>query len=124
MYAVVEQDFAEKVPDPSAHFVRALATHAFEAVEGLRAIAQLGAALSVSAARLLALQRHTLSESRQAYQDERRCVASPGRMHLSRVQPYTAEASVVLHTEHRAHAVSLSLEWVHGRWRASEIYVL
>lgn len=122
--AVTDLDFATEAPDPSARFVRALATHAFEAVEGIRSIAQLGAALSVGAARQLALQRNAMRERRQVYQDERRCVPSPGRMHLCRVLPYIAEASVVLHTEHRSHAVALRLEWVHGRWRASEIHVL
>lgn len=120
----VEYDFHQEVPDPSAHFVRALATHAFEAVEGLRSIAQLGAALSVGAARQLALQRNALRERRQAYRDQRRCVPSPGRMRLCRILPCIAEAAVVLHTEHRSHAVALRLEWIHGRWRASEIHVM
>lgn len=121
---ITEQDYAEDAPDPSAHFVRALATHAFEAVEGLRSIAQLGAALSVGAARQLALQRNALSERRQVYRDQRRCVPSPGRMRLCRVMPYVSEATVVLHTEHRSHAVAMRLEWIHGRWRASEVHVL
>lgn len=120
----VEYDSHEEVPDPSAHFVRALATHAFEAVEGLRSITQLGAALSVGAARQLALQRNALSERRHAYRDQRRCVPSPGRMRLCRIRPCIAEAAVVLHTEHRSHAVALRLEWIHGRWRANEIHVM
>lgn len=119
-----EQDHGEKAPEPSARFVRALATHAFEAVEGTRSITQLGAALSVGAARQLVLQRNALREGRQAHRDQRTCVPHPGRMRLCRVLPSVAEATVVLHTEHRSHAVALRLEWVHGRWRASEVYVL
>ncbi len=122
--ADVGHDHGERIPDPSARFVRALAAQAFEAVEGLRSISQLGAALSVGAARQLAQQRNALRERRQMYRDQRRCVPSPGRMHLCRVHEGVAEASVVLHTEHRSHAVALRLEWVHGRWRASEIHVM
>ncbi len=114
----------DRIPDPPERFVRALAAQAFEAVEGLRNIAQLGPAVSVGAARQLAEQRTALRESRQLYQDRRLCAASPGRVHLCRVLPHFAEASVVVHTEHRSHAVSLSLEWVHGRWRACELYVM
>lgn len=114
----------EKIPEPPARFVRALAAHAFEAVEGMRSIAGLGGAISVAAARQLALQRNLLRERRQVYRDRRQCVPSPGRMHLCRVQPDLAEASVVLHTEHRSYAVALRLEWVHGRWRGCEVYVM
>lgn len=114
----------DRIPDPPERFVRVLAAQAFEVVEGLRNIAQLGPAVSVGAARQLAEQRTALRESRQLHQDRRLCAASPGRAHLCRVLPHLAEASVVVHTEHRTHAVSLSLEWVHGRWRACELYVM
>lgn len=129
MYAVTPQQDsrpAERVaiPDPPARFVRALATHAFEAVAGSRNITQLGGAVTFGAARQLALQRAAMQERKHAYRDARRYVPSPGRMHLCRVMPDTAEASVVLHTEHRAFAVALKLEWVRGRWRACEIYVM
>ena len=45
-------------------------------------------------------------------------------MRLCRVLPHVAEVSVVVHTERRAHAVALRLEWVHSRWRASEVHVM
>lgn len=112
------------IPDPQERFVRALAAQAFEAVEGMRSIAQLGQTISVGAARQLAEQRTALSESRQLYKDRRRCAPSPGRMHLCRVLPHLAEASVTVHTGRRSHAVSLTLEWVHGRWRARELFVM
>ena len=112
------------IPDPAPHFVRALAAHAFEVIEGKRAIAQLGAAITFSAARQLAEQRQAVSERQSAYRDPRTCAASPGPLHLCRVLPHLAEASVAVHTGRRSHAVSLRLEWIHGRWKASEIYVL
>ena len=117
-------DPATPIPDPQARFVRLLAAHAFEAVEGTRSIAQLGGVLSVGAARQLALQRNALRERNAVYRDPRQCTASPGRMRLCRVLPGVAEASVVVHTERRAHAVALRLEWVHSRWRASEVHVM
>ena len=62
MYAIsadhtLGSDPAELIPDPDAKFVRLLAAHAFEAVEGLRSITQLGAALSVGAALRVAGRR-------------------------------------------------------------------
>lgn len=114
----------DDIPSPTEKFVRALATQAFEAVEGTRSIAQLGAAISVGAARQLAAQRDTLRERREVFRDLRRCTPSPGRAHLCRVSSHVAEATVVLHTGRRAHAVALHLEWVHGRWRAGELYVM
>lgn len=117
-------DPATRIPDPQARFVRLLAAHAFEAVEGIRSISQLGGVLSVGAARQLAQQRNALRERNAVYRDPRQCTASPGRMRLCRVLPDVAEASVVVHTERRAHAVALRLEWVHSRWRASEVHVM
>ena len=113
-----------QIPAPGPRFVRLLAAHAFEAVEGVRSITQLGGALSVGAARQLAMQRNALRERSAVYRDTRQCIASPGRMRLCRVLPHIAEASVVVHTDRRAHAVALRLEWVHSRWRASEIHVM
>lgn len=115
---------ANGIPDPSRRFVSMLAAHAFEVVEGTRSIGQLGAAVSVGAGRQLDAQRTALRERRQVYRDRRRCIPSPGSVRLFRVRPDLAEASVVLHTEHRVHAVALRLEWVHRRWRACELYVL
>ena len=119
-----DDDPSMQIPDPQPRFVRLLAAHAFEAVEGIRSITQLGAALSVGAARQLAMQRNALRERNAVYRDPRQCTASPGRMRLCRVLPHVAEASVVVHTGRRAHAVALRFEWVHSRWRASEIHVM
>lgn len=114
----------EQIPDPPERFVRVLATKSFEAVEGTRSIAQLGAAISVGAARQLAAQRAALHERRDLYRDSRNCLPSPGNVQLCRVDAHLAEATVVLHAGSRARAVALRLEWAHGRWRACEIYVL
>lgn len=119
-----EHDSSTQIPDPQARFVRLLAAHAFEAVEGTRSITQLGAALSVGAARQLAMQRNALRERNAVYRDSRQCTVSPGRLRLCRVLPHIAEASVVVHTDRRSHAVALRLEWAHSRWRASEIHVM
>ncbi len=119
-----QTDQSESIPDPPARFIRLLATHAFEAVEGLRSITQIGSALSVPAARQLALQRNTLRERNEITRDPRQCIASPGGVRMCRVLPHFSEASVVLHTDRRAHAVALRLEWVHNRWRACEVYVM
>ncbi|NLA65733.1 MAG: hypothetical protein GX862_07380 [Leucobacter sp.] len=112
------------VPDPSSRFIRALAAQAFEAVEGTRSISQLGGSITFSAARLLAIQRQALSERRAIYGDQRSCAPSPGPLHLCRLPPRFAEASVAIHTGLRTYAVALRLEWSHSRWRATEIFVL
>ena len=64
-----------QIPDPGPRFVRLLAAHAFEAVEGVRSITQLGGALSVGAARQLAMQRNALRERSAVYRDTRQCIA-------------------------------------------------
>lgn len=112
------------IPSPSERFIRSLAAQAFEVIEGRRNITQLGWVITVAAARRLAAQRAALRESRALHHDQRVCIPSPGRVHLCRVQPHLAKASLAMHTEHRSYAVSLSLEWMHGHWRACEIYVL
>lgn len=117
-------DFAEEIPDPQDRFVRRLAALCFEAVEGQRSIHEIDTMLSIGAARQLAMQRTAHRERNQAQHDRRRCVPSPGRLRLCRLFPHVAEATVVLHTERRSHAVALRLEWAHGRWRACEIYVM
>lgn len=117
-------DFAEEIPDPQDRFVRRLAALSFEAVEGIRSIHEIGTMLSIGAARQLAVQRTAHRERGEALRDTRRCVPSPGRIRLCRIFPHIAEATVVLHTEHRSYAVALRLEWAHGHWRACEVYVM
>lgn len=115
---------AKAIPDPSTRFVRALAAHAFEVVEGIRSIAQLGPAISVTAARQLAEQRAALRERQQAFVDARRCAPSPGPAHMCRVEAHVVEAAVVMHTIRRSYSVSMRLEWAHRRWRACDVFVL
>lgn len=112
------------ISDPPSRFLRALAAGAFEAVEGTRAIAQLGASITVGAARLLAEQRNAVRERSSAYRDLRASSPSPGRAHVCRTSLRVAEASVTMHTGTRSHAMSMRLEWLHSRWKATEIYVL
>lgn len=111
-------------PDPASSYVAALAAQAFEVVEGVRGIAQLGAAISVGVARTLMMQRALLHERRCIYKDHRGTVVRVGGVQLCRVQPRITEAAAVVHTEQRSHAVALRLEWVHSRWRACELQVL
>lgn len=112
------------IPDPSTRFVRTLALHVFEALHCTRSIAQLSSAISVAAARDLATQRAVLREREAMYHDVRREAAIPGRLHLSRTNERCAEAAVVLHMKQRACVLTFSFEWVHGRWRACEIWLL
>jgi hypothetical protein len=118
--AVSEED----IPAPAAPFVRALAAHAFEVVSGTRSIGQLGTAITVGVARELTAQRRIMVERASLYKDRTRLVATPGPLHISRTRARAAEAAVVLHTSRRSYAVTLTLEWAHGRWRACELWVL
>ncbi len=112
------------LPDPSTRYVRTLALHVFEALYGTRSIAALSSAVSVAAARDLAAQRAVLRERETMYQETRREVAIPGRLHLCRTNERSAEAAVVLHMRHRANVLTFSFEWIHRRWRAEEIWLL
>ncbi|MBO1902284.1 hypothetical protein J4H92_10040 [Leucobacter weissii] len=112
------------IPDPSPGFIRALAVHAFEVLEGSRTIAQLGSLISVGLARELTRLRAVRLERQRVYRDERREVPRASSVRCDRPREEVVEAAVVLRTGKRAHAVALRLEWVHRHWRASDITVL
>ncbi|MBK0422379.1 hypothetical protein JD292_09865 [Leucobacter sp. CSA2] len=108
---------------PGAGTLRTLALIAFEALEGVRAIAQLGPWITTGVAQQLRERRAARTELRTLTRDARRTVARPGRAHAVR-DGGVIEAVVVLHAEARATAVALRLEVVGGRWRATDLVVL
>lgn len=112
------------IEDPSPRLLLGLAAQAFEVLEGRRNVAQLGAHFTVGVARELAAQRALLGERRAMHPIRPATLVGAGKVKVCRVLTHVAEASVVLHTDHRSHAVALRVEWVHARWRASEIFVL
>lgn len=112
------------IPDPAPGFVRALAVQGFEAVDGARAISQLGPLISVGLARHLALQRAARSDRRAMYRDGRHTVPRAIGLRIDRHSPEVAEAAVVLRVGALACAVAIRLEWAHQHWRASDLIVL
>lgn len=113
-----------EAPQPSPALMQKLALFAFEALEGVRSVSQLGAWVTPEVARQLAVRRAARTERRTVYHDERRVVARPGPVHLGRPARNVVEAAVVLHSSTRAYAVALRLEYAAGRWRATELTVL
>lgn len=112
-------------PPPATRLVQKLALYALDAVEGTRAIAQLGGWITFEAAQRLAERRAARTERRTVLGDPRtRSAAAPGPAHLHEPVPGVFEATVVLHAEPRACSVALRFERFDGRWRATDITVL
>lgn len=111
------------LPPPAASIQR-LALYAFEALEGMRAVSQLAGTITPEVARDLQERRLARTERRTLYGDQRRIVAIPGPVHMSRPHLEAVEAAVVLHARGRTTAVALRLEPSAGRWRATSLTVL
>ncbi len=104
--------------------IRCLALAAFEVLEGVRAVAQLGAWITPPVAEVLSERRALRTERRSILHDDRRVVAQPGPVHAQMPRPGIIEATVILHAKPRAVAVSIRFEHSGGRWRATELVVL
>lgn len=111
-------------PEPDPRAVQRLALLVFEAIEGSRALAQLGGWVAQEALDELALRRSARMERRSIARDRRRVISRPGPAHLDRPRRGVIEATVVLHAVPRATAVALRLELLGGRWRATRVAVL
>lgn len=112
-------------PAPPPHrFIQTLAVHAYEVLDGARAVAQLGPWITQSVAAELIARRAARTERRTLYRDQRRVVPVAGRVHLHQPTPHTIEATVVLRTKVRAAAVAIRLEYSRARWRATHLTVL
>lgn len=112
------------IPPPATRLIQKLALFAFEALEGSRAVAQLGGWVTPEVVQQLRERRAARTERRTLYGDERRIVATPGRAHIGQPLPHIVEATVVLYAEPRTRAVALRFEHVSGRWRATDLTVL
>ncbi len=112
------------IPEPDPEQVEALAVLVFEVVEGLRGIAQLGAAITLSAARELTAVRAARQEQRAVLREPGRPVSGSGPVRVDRPATGVAEVASVVYVGERARAVAMRMEWLHRRWRATEIAVL
>lgn len=115
---------AKPLPFLDTQTIRTLALAAFEVLEGVRAVAQLGAWITPSVAETISERRALRTERRSILQDDRRVVAKPGPVHAQMPRPGVIEATVILHAKPRAMAVSIRFEHSGGRWRATELVVL
>ena len=112
------------LPGPEIRHIAAIAVHAFEALAGMRPVAQLGNAVTWRLATQLGRVRAARMERRSLTRDARHSTPRLGRVLTSRPTPHAVEAAVVLHTNRRTHAVAMRLEWIDDRWRATELTVL
>lgn len=119
----VAEHHDEPASAPSDMLIRTLALCAVEAVEGHRSIEQLGKWVTPSVLSALSEQRRLRMNRNTAYRDQRRLVASPGRL-LSTQEFGAVHCSVVMHAAHRSFAVTMRLERVRQAWRATELFVL
>lgn len=122
--APAEAGSDDTIPAPPAQLIQKLALYAFEALEGDRAIAQLGGWITPEVVQQLRERRAVRTERRNVYRDERRIVATPGRAHIGRPLPHIVEATVVLYAQPRSCAVALRFEHIAGRWRTTDLTVL
>lgn len=112
------------IPPPNSEMIQKLAIYGYEVLDGSRVIAQLAGWITRNVAEQLASRRAARTERRTLYRDERRFIPTPGPVHLSRVSDRVAEATVVLKTDARCTAVAIRLEFLHRRWRATDLTVL
>jgi hypothetical protein len=96
----------------------------FEVVEGLRGIAQLGSSITLDAARQLASVRAARQEQRTVLRESAHPPMHPGAVRVDRPAAGIAEVASVVYVGRRARAVAMRMEWLHQRWRATEIAVL
>lgn len=120
--AAMEPQDEASGPDPDS--VRALALLVFEVIEGLRGIAQLGSLITLNAAHDLSSVRAARQEQRTVLREPAPPALRPGAVRVDRPTPGIAEVASVVHVGTRARAVAMRMEWLHQRWRATEIAVL
>lgn len=114
----------DDVPAPAAKVIQRLALYAFEALEGLRPVAQLAGWITPAVADELLERRAARTERRSIYRDHRRIVATPGPVHIDRPAPHVIETTVSLFADPRAHPVAMRLEHRDRGWRVTELVVL
>ncbi|MEB4615659.1 Rv3235 family protein, partial [Leucobacter sp. M11] len=111
------------LPDP-LRLSRHLALAAIEVVEGLRPLEQLSAWISGPVARALAVRRELREQRRVVYGDTRRAPHALGRARVTHPCDGIVEAVVVVHSKARSLAVTVRLESIDHRWRATDLTVL
>lgn len=115
---------SDDIPPPDSRMIQKLAIYGYEALDGSRSIAQLGAWITRGVVEQLTSRRAAWTERRSLYRDNRRLVPVPGKVHLSQLSNRVAEATVVVQTEVRSTAIAIRLEFLHQRWRATDLTVL
>jgi len=131
LVAVPPLDPVELGPDPSqtvaelrSDYVQSLAAMIFEVVEGSRTVTQLGTSVTLDAARQLALLRQARQEQLTVLRQRPKLISGTGPVRIDHPRPGIAEAASVVYAGSRGRAVALRLEWLHQRWRATDVTVL
>lgn len=131
LVAVPPLDPVELGPDPSpqaaelrSDYVQSLAAMVFEVVEGSRTVTQLGTSITLDAARQLATLRQARQEQLTVLRQRPKLITGTGPVRIDHPRPGVAEAASVVYAGSRGRAVALRLEWLHQRWRATDITVL
>lgn len=122
--AAFDTSEATDVEAPEPKVIQRLALYAFEALEGVRSVAQLAGWITPDVATALLERRAARTERRTLYRDSRRIVATPGPVHIDRPAPHVIEASLALHATPRTLPVAMRLEHRDRRWRVTYLVVL
>lgn len=112
------------IPELRSDYVQTLAAMIFEVVEGARTVTQLGASITLEAARQLGLLRSARQDQMTVLRQRPRLISRTGPVRIDRPRPGIAEAASVVYAGSRGRAVALRLEWIHQRWRVTEVAVL
>lgn len=111
------------LPDPG-RLARHLALAAVEIIEGARPIEQLSAWISGPVARGLSVRRELREQRRVVYGDTRRNPHALGRVRVTHPCDGIVEAVVIVHSRARSIAVTVRLESIDRRWRATDLTVM
>lgn len=120
----VEPLHPDPPPPPKDRWLQRLALSAYEAIDGIRHVSQLGASITSEVAEHLAARRAVRTERRSLYKDHRRSVPVPGAVHRSEPVAGVVEVAIVFTDLLHSFVVAMRVEYLQTRWRATRIVVL
>lgn len=113
------------VPTPLTDiWVRSLCLKIFDVLQGIRPVDHLSKFVTPHVTAQLGLQRSLHLEREAVFRHTSRVVPIPGHVILSETHPAKFFCAVVMHMDPRSSPISMTLEYFHTGWRATEIHVL
>lgn len=111
------------LPDPE-RLVRSLAMSAIEIIHGTRPLDQISAWITGAVAAELSLRRSLQSQRDVVAQDNRRVPHALGSTMTTRPADGVVEGVAIIHSRVRTRAVTIRLESLDNRWRATTLSVI